>query len=57
MPLFTRVSKRLAWLIPSLILLLLASIVIVKNQDLIERHAILAAFLTIVGGLSGNSGN
>jgi magnesium transporter len=38
-------------------LLVLASSVIVENKEIIERHAILAAFLTVVAGLSGNSGN
>ncbi len=57
MPIWSRIGRRLAWLIPSMVLLVAASIVIVANEETIREHAILAAFLTIVAGLSGNSGN
>jgi len=57
MPLWSRIGKRLVWLVPCLVLLVIASAVIVKNEAIIKEHAILAAFLTIVAGLSGNSGN
>lgn len=57
MPLLARIARRLSWLIPSLALMILASVVIVKNEATIQSHAILAAFLTIVAGMSGNSGN
>lgn len=57
MPIWSRIGRRLAWLLPCMVLLVLASVVIVRNEETIREHAILAAFLTIVAGLSGNSGN
>lgn len=57
MPIWSRIGRRLTWLVPSMFLLVAASIVIIQNEETIREHAILAAFLTIVAGLSGNSGN
>jgi len=57
MPLLHRVSKRLMWLLPSLVLSVLAASVIARYESTLDQLIKLAMFLTIISGLSGNSGN
>lgn len=57
MPLGSRVMKRLMWLLPSLLLSILAASVIARYEETLDELIQLAMFLTIVSGLSGNSGN
>lgn len=54
-PVFGQLKGRLPWLYLNMLLALLASWVITNFEDLIARVAILAAFLSVIAGLGGNS--
>jgi magnesium transporter len=54
-PVTGQLKGRLPWLYLNMVLALLASWVITNFEDLIARVAILAAFLSVIAGLGGNS--
>ena len=57
MPMAIRAGRRLAFLIPTLLLALLAISVIAFFEGTIEQVPALAVFLPLVAGLCGSSGN
>ncbi|MEM9478195.1 MAG: magnesium transporter [Verrucomicrobiota bacterium] len=57
LPLRTRSFRRLCWLVPNILLNLLAASVIMAFQGTLEAVIVLAAFLPIVSDMSGCSGN
>ncbi|MFT5291715.1 MAG: magnesium transporter [Planctomycetota bacterium] len=57
MPVWSRSATRLAWLIPNIVLNLIAACVIGLYQDTIEAVVALALFLPIISDMSGCSGN
>ena len=57
MPLHSRSLRRLAWLVPNIILNLIAASVIAAHQSTLEAAIALAVFLPIVSDMSGCSGN
>ena len=57
MPLGSRSVRRLAWLVPNIILNLIAASVIAAHQSTLEAAISLAVFLPIVSDMSGCSGN
>lgn len=57
MPLRLRTLRRLAWLIPNILLNLIAASVIALYKDTLEAVIALAIFLPIVSDMSGCSGN
>ncbi|MFT5106451.1 MAG: magnesium transporter [Verrucomicrobiales bacterium] len=57
MPLGARSVRRLAWLIPNIVLNLVAASVIAAHQATLEAAIALAVFLPIVSDMSGCSGN
>lgn len=57
MPLRSRSMRRLAWLVPNIILNLMAASVIAAHQATLEAAIALAVFLPIVSDMSGCSGN
>ena len=57
MPLGARSVRRLAWLIPNILLNLVAASVIAAHQATLEAAIALAVFLPIVSDMSGCSGN
>lgn len=57
MPLHMRSVRRLSWLVPNIILNLIAASVIAAHQATLEAVIALAVFLPIVSDMSGCSGN
>ncbi len=57
LPLGTRSFRRLCWLLPNILLNLLAASVIMFFQGTLQAVIVLAAFLPIVSDMSGCSGN
>lgn len=57
MPLGLRSVRRLAWLVPNILLNLIAASVIAAHQATLEAAIALAVFLPIVSDMSGCSGN
>ncbi|MFT5286975.1 MAG: magnesium transporter [Planctomycetota bacterium] len=57
MPIWSRSATRLTWLIPNIVLNLIAASVIGRYQDTIEAVVALALFLPIISDMSGCSGN
>jgi magnesium transporter len=57
MPTVSRTARRLAFLVPNCILLLLSVSIIALYEDVIEQTTALAVFLPLVVGLSGSAGN
>jgi len=57
MPMGMRSVRRLAWLIPNILLNLIAASVIAAHQATLEAAIALAVFLPIVSDMSGCSGN
>lgn len=57
MPLGARSARRLAWLVPNIILNMIAASVIAAHQSTLEAAIALAVFLPIVSDMSGCSGN
>ena len=57
MPLRLRCIRRLAWLVPNIVLNLIAASVIAAFQDTLQAVIALAVFLPIVSDMSGCSGN
>lgn len=57
MPLRSRSLRRLIWLIPNILLNIMAASVIALYQDTLEAVIALAVFLPIVSDMSGCSGN
>lgn len=57
MPLHLRSVRRLSWLVPNIILNLVAASVIAAHQATLEAVIALAVFLPIVSDMSGCSGN
>lgn len=56
-PLVQLVSARAWWLISLLMLQSLSSIILTHFSALIERHLVIALFLTMLTGTAGNAGN
>jgi magnesium transporter len=57
MPLFTRSSRRLAWLSLNIVLNIMAASVIALYQETLSAAIALAVFLPIISDMSGCSGN
>lgn len=57
MPMLGRCRRRLAWLIPNILLNLLAASIIASYEDTLQAVIALAVFLPIVSDMSGCSGN
>jgi magnesium transporter len=57
MPLVGRCLRRLAFLLPILVLLLVSASIIALYENTVSRLPILAAFLPVVAGLCGSGGN
>lgn len=57
MPLRLRSTRRLAWLVPNIILNLIAASIIAMFEDTLQAVIALAVFLPIVSDMSGCSGN
>jgi len=57
MPTGTRTFRRLAFLVPNCLLLLLSVSIIALYEDVIQQATALAVFLPLVVGLSGSAGN
>jgi len=57
MPSIERSRKRLAWLVVSIVLNLVAASVVAAYQDTLQTAIALAVFLPVISGMSGCSGN
>lgn len=57
MPLWTRALRRLMFLLPIMLLMLVSASIIAVFEPTVERLPILAAFLPVVAGLCGSGGN
>ena len=57
MPMLTRSRRRLAWLMPNIVLNLVAATIIAMYEDTLQAVIALAVFLPIVSDMSGCSGN
>jgi len=57
MPLMSRAVRRLAFLLPILVLLMVSATIIALFEDTVQKVPILAAFLPVVAGLCGSGGN
>lgn len=57
MPLRVRCTRRLTWLVPNIVLNLIAASVIAAYEDTLQAVIALAVFLPIVSDMSGCSGN
>ncbi|CAM9690140.1 unnamed protein product [Chrysoparadoxa australica] len=56
-PLVTLVTNRVSWLVTLLMLQSLSSVILTIYQAVIEKHIIIALFLTMITGTAGNAGN
>ncbi|EME27000.1 Magnesium transporter MgtE [Galdieria sulphuraria] len=54
---FSLIRERLSWLVALLLFQSISSIILGFFQDLIERHVVIALFLTMLIGTGGNAGN
>ena len=57
MPMMSRLMRRLAYLLPIMVLLLLSASVIHLYLDTVAANPVLAMFLPVVAGLCGSGGN
>lgn len=57
MPTLGRAARRLMFLLPIMVLLLVSATIIAKFEETIQRLPILAALLPVVAGLCGSGGN
>lgn len=57
MPLWTRALRRLMFLLPIMLLMLVSASIIAVFEPTVEQLPILAAFLPVVAGLCGSGGN
>ncbi len=57
MPLYSRSARRLVFLTPNMFLFMVSVSIIAMFEGLIEKVPVLAAFLPVVAGMSGSSGN
>jgi len=55
-PAFASVRKRIPWLFLKLVAVSCAAAIVLAHRETIEKSAILAAFLPIVGGMGGDAG-
>eukprot|EP00871_Galdieria_phlegrea_P002765 jgi/Galph1/348/GphlegSOOS_G5059.1 len=56
-PLYNLVRGRLSWLVALLLFQSVSSVILSQFQNLIERHVVIALFLTMLTGTGGNAGN
>ncbi|CAN0345086.1 unnamed protein product, partial [Discosporangium mesarthrocarpum] len=56
-PLARLVASRVGWLVSLLCLQSLSSVILQRYQRVIERHMVIALFLTMLTGTAGNAGN
>ncbi|CAM9657854.1 unnamed protein product [Choristocarpus tenellus] len=56
-PLMRLVASRVGWLVSLLCLQSLSSVILQRYQRVIEKHIVIALFLTMLTGTAGNAGN